>query len=345
MVTGWTHDQGCASSCEHPVRDAEAVTHSSFSRLADAETCGRLATVETGRRGGGLTREGCAGHDGVVWSQGVVDLHRPDAVRMLDGAHAAGSLRERAALVRAAGIPLPEAWLAQHVQALTHYRPAAVWKEGTRVRQRHPHVPDLDTKGRDLSTCEPHKLSPRSQEANWPRGRMERTTTRVVHARRTGVGLYWGRSPVTPMFALHTAVWNDPWEHAWLQACHQRLLQRHERRLVRQKTRRDAALHPLILHLLLLLCPRRPVFNPSLLLPSLLRAPLCPRLPADQLLTILGAVVSLHKHDIHPLHEFLFHCQQEPATMTKIAVSRALLKTNTKRVRQFSASLSLTMLP
>src|SRR5438270_6014934 len=68
----------------------------------------------------------------------------------------------------------------------------------------------------------------------------------------------WERSHVNPMLALRTAACHDEWEQAWLQACNQRLLQRQERRLLRQKTRRDAALsklHQLILRFLLLGSP------------------------------------------------------------------------------------------
>ena len=58
------------------------------SRLTDAETCGRLALVETHRRGTETAKTVCAVHDGAEWIQGFVDLHRPDAVRILDFPHA-----------------------------------------------------------------------------------------------------------------------------------------------------------------------------------------------------------------------------------------------------------------
>jgi hypothetical protein len=72
-----------------PVQErGEWVVHteelSYFSRLADAETFGRLALVETHRRGTETATTVCAVKDGAVWIQGCVDLHRPDAVRILD---------------------------------------------------------------------------------------------------------------------------------------------------------------------------------------------------------------------------------------------------------------------
>jgi hypothetical protein len=63
-----------------PVLDAkrgEWVVHSTalsyFSRLADAETFGRLALVETHRRGTETAKQVCAVTDGAEWEQGFID--------------------------------------------------------------------------------------------------------------------------------------------------------------------------------------------------------------------------------------------------------------------------------
>ena len=54
-----------------------------FSHLTNVETFGHLALVETHRAGTETARTVCAVNDRVVWIQGFVDLHRPDAVRIL----------------------------------------------------------------------------------------------------------------------------------------------------------------------------------------------------------------------------------------------------------------------
>ena len=243
-----------------PEQQVEAVNLSYFSRLTDSETFGRLATVETERRGVCQAKEVCAVQDGAEWIQGFVDLHRPDAVRILDFAHAAGYLSEIAELVRAAGTRLPQEWLTEQLHELKHHGPAAVLKEVTRLLQLHPHVPDLDTKVTYLCKREQHMQYPRYQELGWPigSGSVESANKGVVQARLKGAGMRWERSHVNPMLALRTAVCSDQWEQAWLQACNQRLLQRQERRLRRQKTRREAALsklHQLLLRFLLLGSP------------------------------------------------------------------------------------------
>jgi hypothetical protein len=63
-----------------------------FSRLTDHETFGRLATVETHRRGTETAGVVCAVVDGAAWEQEFIALHRPDAARILDWGHAVESL-------------------------------------------------------------------------------------------------------------------------------------------------------------------------------------------------------------------------------------------------------------
>ncbi len=55
---------------------------SSFSRMVDAATCADLAEVETRRRRVTEARAVCAVTDGATWLQELIDLHRPDAVRI-----------------------------------------------------------------------------------------------------------------------------------------------------------------------------------------------------------------------------------------------------------------------
>jgi hypothetical protein len=58
--------------------------------LDRAESFGRLALVETQRRGTETARMVCAVSDGAEWLQGFVDFHRPDAARILDFPHTLG---------------------------------------------------------------------------------------------------------------------------------------------------------------------------------------------------------------------------------------------------------------
>jgi hypothetical protein len=97
-----------------------------FSRLTDHETFGRLATVETHRRGTETAGVVCAVVEGAEWEQGFIALHRPDAVRLLDWGHAVEDLAAAAQAAYGAGTVRAQTWLAQQRHALTHDDPQTV---------------------------------------------------------------------------------------------------------------------------------------------------------------------------------------------------------------------------
>ncbi len=113
-----------------PGDDGGLVSHTTdlsyFSRRADAETFGRLATVETPRRGTETAGVVCAVMAGAEWLQPCTDLHRPDAVRILDFPHAAGYVGAAAQAVWGAGTATASAWLGEQLHALRHGDPDAV---------------------------------------------------------------------------------------------------------------------------------------------------------------------------------------------------------------------------
>src|SRR5690242_12121996 len=88
-------------------QEVQTSAWSYFSRLADAATFADLAEVETRRRG--VTRAAQVGAvmDGAEWLQSFIDLHRPDALRILDFPHAAQRLGDMADLLAQAGQPMP----------------------------------------------------------------------------------------------------------------------------------------------------------------------------------------------------------------------------------------------
>ena len=88
-------------------QEVQTCAWSYFSRLRDAATFADLAQVETRRRGVTQAAQVCAVTDGADWRPRFIDLHRPDARRILDFAHAAGRLGAIADLFAQAGQPLP----------------------------------------------------------------------------------------------------------------------------------------------------------------------------------------------------------------------------------------------
>lgn len=76
-------------------QEVHTIALSYFSRMTHAETFADLAVVETRRRRLLCAKQVCAVMDGAEWLQGLIDPHRPDAVRILDFPHVAGELAGR----------------------------------------------------------------------------------------------------------------------------------------------------------------------------------------------------------------------------------------------------------
>jgi len=210
---------------------------SSFSRLAEAERFAEAALVETHRRGLERAAEVCAVQDGAEWLQGLVDYHRPDAVRILDFAHAAGAISDIGEAVQGAGGRLPARWLDGVLHRLKHQGPQRVLKHLARVVARYPSEASQE-KLTYLQKREAHMQYPTYQEAGWPigSGSVESANKGVVEARLKGAGMRWGRQNVNPMLVLRNAVCNRQWTRIWTTAvAHRRALRTHRRQAESQQ--------------------------------------------------------------------------------------------------------------
>lgn len=98
---------------------------SSFSRLADAATFTDLAEVETRRRHLVQAKEVCAVMDGADWLQSFVEVHRADAVRLLDFPHAAEHLTKLLEALTATKRTVPPRMLERCLHVLKHRGPDA----------------------------------------------------------------------------------------------------------------------------------------------------------------------------------------------------------------------------
>jgi len=192
-----------------------------FSRLMDAETFGRLATVETHRRGTSTAGTVVAVTDGAPWGQGVIDWHRPDAVRILDFPHAVEQLSTAAQAVFGPGTAAASEWLGVQRHALRHGQEDAVLIA----------VADLAaTPGRSAAegatvTRVLTYLTARHEQLRYERFRLagypigsgcvESANKLVVEARLKGAGMHWARANVNPLLALRTLLANGRWAEAW----------------------------------------------------------------------------------------------------------------------------------
>lgn len=188
-----------------------------FSRLADADTFGRLALLETQRRGTESAGQVAAVTDGAEWEQGFIDRHRPDAVRILDFPHAAQRLAPIAQAVWGTAAAAATAWVTERTQQLKAHGPADLLRAIEALRQAHPEAEGLAEHAGYLQKRAAQMQYPAYRAQGFPigSGPVESANKLVVEARLKGAGMHWERAHVDPMLALRNAVCSGGWEEAW----------------------------------------------------------------------------------------------------------------------------------
>lgn len=222
---------------KHKGREEIVTSHLSyFARLADAATFADQASAEIRRRGIERAKEVAAIQDGAEWIQGFVQGHRPDAVRILDFAHAAEYICEVARKVREAAGHLPAKWEEGLLHRLKHEGSARLLRHLSRLLTRYPCI---EEQVNYLQKRQAFMDYPAYQRAGWPigSGSVESSHKFVVQARLKGSGMHWKPSNVNPMLALREALINERWDECWQQQ-DQRRLQQQELKRQRRRTLR-----------------------------------------------------------------------------------------------------------
>lgn len=188
-----------------------------FSRRTDSTTFGDLATYELHRRGIERARRVGAVVDGAVWCQSFVDLHAPQAVRILDFAHAAEYLTVIGQTSGVDGPLLSPCQLVALRHKLKYDGPAAVMPQLRTLVATQPTNVALASSLAYLETREEQLQYPQFLADGWPigSGMVESANKLVVEDRRKGAGMHWAEANVNPMLALRNAVCNDRWEECW----------------------------------------------------------------------------------------------------------------------------------
>lgn len=228
-----------------------------FSRMVDAATFAQLAEVETRRRQLLQAQEVCAVTDGAEWLQGFIDLHRPDALRILDFPHAAQRFGMIAEASQEANSPLADSWVQEQCHRLKHEGPEPILLELHTL----PTGPAQAEHIGYLQKRVAHMQYPAYRAAGWPIGSgcVESANKVVMQARLKGAGMRWAPSHVNPMLALRTAVCNERWDEAWQALT---TWQRNERS-IRRRQKAQTRLTALIKEFLILLMRFRPIAPPT----------------------------------------------------------------------------------
>ncbi len=176
-----------------------------FSRMTDHATFTRLATVES-----------------------FLDVHRLDAVRILDFSHATGYLAQIAQATFGEGTAEATGWLAAQRHALKHASPAVVLaavRQAQAVVARRGDPLALEVVTKSLAYLEKRRdqlAYATFQQQGYPIGSgiVESANKTVVEARLKGAGMHWAPAHVNPLLALRTVACADRWSEAWPHIVH-----------------------------------------------------------------------------------------------------------------------------
>ena len=225
-------------------RDGAAEVHARdlgyFSRLADAETFTREAWVELHRAGIATAKRVCGVMDGADWEQTFLDVHRVDAIRILDFPHAVEYLTRAAQATWGQGATASDAWVDEQAHLLKHDEHGAtkVLVALARLPTERSVDPVAARQARETALNYLTKRLSQIQYASFQAqgfpigsGSVESANKLVVEARLKGSGMHWARPHVNAVVALRTIACSDRWTQAWPQ------IELHLRQQVRQTCR------------------------------------------------------------------------------------------------------------
>jgi hypothetical protein len=212
--------------------------------MCPAERFMELAEVETRRRRVIQAQEVCAVMDGAEWLQGLIDLHRSDAVRILDFPHAAEHLSALLTTLEQAGVSLPAEALPRFLHHLKHRGPRALLRLASRLPPSLLNIEEVREHLGYFSKRVAQMNYPHFRQHGWPigSGSVESANKLVVEVRLKGAGMRWAPAHVNAMLALRNGVCNDRWQEGWQMGQDFLREQLHQRRLARAQLRREKAL-------------------------------------------------------------------------------------------------------
>jgi hypothetical protein len=189
-----------------------------FSRMTDHATFTQLATLEVHRRGVERAETVIAINDGAEWIQDFLDVQCPEAVRILDWAHASGYVHAagHGAFGETCG-----AWCAAQLSALREGEPIGVLVELARLRDTMADVAGA----REVVSQSLAYLAKRHEQIQYATftklgypigsGIVESANKLVVEARLKGAGMHWSPASINPLLALRGIACSGRWDEVW----------------------------------------------------------------------------------------------------------------------------------
>ena len=191
-----------------------------FSRMDPAEAFTRSALVEWQRRGGANAHTVVAVQDGAQWIQSFIDYHCPQAVRVLDFAHAVGYVATVGRAIYGAETDTFRQWYGQMSKQFGHQPPQRTVNELRLLQHQHPDHPEGETIELAIRYLEKRLTMidyPRFRRQQIPMGsgNVESAHKVVMQQRMKQAGMRWAEENINPMLTLRVALCNQTWKATW----------------------------------------------------------------------------------------------------------------------------------
>lgn len=191
-----------------------------FSRAETADLFSRSALVEWHRRGGENAHTMVAVQDGALWIQSFIDYHCPQAVRVIDFAHALEYVATVGRTILGAETDAFQQWYGRMSKQLGRQPPQRTVNDLWLLSRQHPDHPEGGTIEMAIRYLEkrlpmidyPHF---RRQQIPIGSGNVESGHKVVMQKRMKQAGMRWAEENLNPMLALRVALCNQTWHSTW----------------------------------------------------------------------------------------------------------------------------------
>jgi hypothetical protein len=195
----------------------KAVAISYFARLADADRFIAEARLEMHQRGTENAREVVAVTDGAEWIQRYLDEHCPNALRIIDWAHAAGYLSAAGQALFGLNTPDGIAWTETQRNLLWEGHADTIVAELKRLDDTSERLRPVREAAHYLAKRLDMLHYAAFRAGGYPigSGSVESANKLIVEQRLKGPGKHWARSNVDSMLALRCLEANRRWATRW----------------------------------------------------------------------------------------------------------------------------------
>ncbi len=200
-------------------------THTSqtsyFAQMATAEAFAQSAHGEWQRRGCEKAQQMVAVNDGAIWIQHFLDYHAPQAVRVLDFAHAASYLATVGNTVFAHDQDKADRWFRRARRRLLQQAPSKTLNTIAFLQRQLQGADKQEVVETALSYLQRREAQidyAHFRRCGYPigSGSVESGHKVVIQRRMKQAGMRWHEDAVNPMLALRNAICNRRWDDTWV---------------------------------------------------------------------------------------------------------------------------------